>query len=238
MNSNGFNLQKNMMTSIFLKKCLQLGYCWLKIWKRRRVGVTLVFDVSLLLKTWSFSGSGDHYKAQWNSFNCFSNKALPINTNCWRKKNIIQFQELFFFNSFSFTFFSIFGIFTVCNDLSKSNYFLPPRKHLSSDVEKVKRCVLAPFFGFSANDNNWKIFGDLLHRLCNKSGFYGYKRFFRCFLRSIETFFSHSCCTFDFHFRCYFLSLAIRKCVENYGVGKRRSLCIADMPEVNWWERK
>ena len=146
MNSNGFNLQKNMMTSIFLKKCLQLGYCWLKIWKRRGVGVTLVFDVSLLLKTWSFSGSGDHYKAQWNSFNCFSNKALPINTNCWRKKNIIQFQELFFFNSFSFTFFSIFGIFTVCNDLSKSNYFLPPRKHLSSDVEKVKRCVLAPFF--------------------------------------------------------------------------------------------
>ena len=103
MNSNGFNLQKNMMTSIFLKKCLQLGYCWLKIWKRRRVGVTLVFDVSLLLKTWSFSGSGDHYKAQWNSFNCFSNKALPINTNCWRKKNIIhnEFQELFFFNSFS-----------------------------------------------------------------------------------------------------------------------------------------
>ena len=186
MNSNGFNLQQNMMTSIFLKKCLQLGYCWLKIWKRRGVGVTLVFDVSLLLKTWSFSGSGDHYKAQWNSFNCFSNKALPINTNCWRKKNIIQFQELFFFNSFSFTFFSIFGIFTVCNDLSKSNYFLPPRKHLSSDVEKVKRCVLAPFFGFSANDNNWKIFGDLLHRLCNKSGFYGYKRFFRCFLRSIE----------------------------------------------------
>ena len=114
MNSNGFNLQQNMMTSIFLKKCLQLGYCWLKIWKRRRVGVTLVFDVSLLLKTWSFSGSGDHYKAQWNSFNCFSNKALPINTNCWRKKNIIhnEFQELFFFNSFS-TFFSILGIFTV-----------------------------------------------------------------------------------------------------------------------------
>ena len=53
------------------------------------------------------------------------------------------------------------------------------------------------------------------------------------FFVSIETFFSHSCCTFDFHFRCYFLSLAIRKCVENYGVGKRRSLCIADMPEVN-----
>ena len=145
MNSNGFNLQKNMMTSIFLKKCLQLGYCWLKIWKRRGVGVTLVFDVSLLLKTWSFSGSGDHYKAQWNSFNCFSNKALPINTNCWRKKNIIQFQELFFFNSFSFTFFSIFGIFTVCNDLSKSNYFLPPRKHLSSDVEKSKDVFWPPF---------------------------------------------------------------------------------------------
>ena len=92
MNSNGFNLQQNMMTSIFLKKCLQLGYCWLKIWKRRGVGVTLVFDVSLLLKTWSFSGSGDHYKAQWNSFNCFSNKALPINTNCWRKKNIIHYR--------------------------------------------------------------------------------------------------------------------------------------------------
>ena len=148
MNSNGFNLQQNMMTSIFLKKCLQLGYCWLKIWKRRRVGVTLVFDVSLLLKTWSFSGSGDHYKAQWNSFNCFSNKALPINTNCWRKKNIIHYRisrvvllQLIFFYLFNF-----WHIYSLCNDLSKSNYFLPPRKHLSSDVEKVKRCVLAPFF--------------------------------------------------------------------------------------------
>ena len=145
MNSNGFNLQKHDDFHL-LKKCLQLGY-WLK---KTKGGSDISFRCVTTLKsvTWSFSGSGDHYKAQWNSFNCFSNKALPINTNCWRKKNIIhnEFQELFFFNSFSFTF-SILGIFTaVCNDLSKSNYFLPPRKHLSSDVEKVKRCVLAPFF--------------------------------------------------------------------------------------------
>ena len=189
MNSNGFNLQQNMMTSIFLKKCLQLGYCWLKIWKRRGVGVTLVFDVSLLLKTWSFSGSGDHYKAQWNSFNCFSNKALPINTNCWRKKNIIhnEFQELFFFNSFSLPSFQFWAYLqqSVMTCPSPIIFFLL-ENIFRRMLKKSKDVFWPPFFGFSANDNNWKIFGDLLHSLCNKSGFYGYKRFFRCFLGSIE----------------------------------------------------
>ena len=48
--------------------------------------------------------------------------------------------------------------------------------------------------------------------LCNKSGFYGYKRFFFAVGRK-KHFFSHSCCTFDFHFRC---SSCQSGNVENY----------------------
>ena len=121
-----------------------------------------------------------------------------------------------FFNSFTFPFFYlfIFGIFTVCNDLSKSNYFLPPRKHLSSlMLKKSKDVFWPPFFGVSANDNNWKIFGDLLRSLYAISqDFTVTKDFFFC-CGSKETFFSHSCCTFDFHFRC---SSCQSGNVENY----------------------
>ena len=80
-------------------------------------------------------------------------------------------------------------------------------------LKKSKDVFWPPFFGVSANDNNWKIFGDLLRSLYAISqDFTVTKDFFLLWVER-NIFFRIVVALFDFHFRC---SSCQSGNVENY----------------------
>ena len=80
-------------------------------------------------------------------------------------------------------------------------------------LKKSKDVFWPPFFGVSANDNNWKIFGDLLRSLYAISQDFTVTKDFFCCGSKKKHFFRIVVALFDFHFRC---SSCQSGNVENY----------------------